>query len=182
MKKLILATTFLAAGVVSLLAQGTARVTPSNDPALFGDSQDRLIYNRFIGDPIKADNWTVQIEENRGGVWTPLGAKLTLLSDFGGAYPQYAGQFWTDGTLRQLNVNIGQQTSLRVVVFDGTGALMPGNSGPFNFTHKDSSPNPPSASDTLMFNLPAFAAVPEPSTIALGVLGLGALLLFRRRK
>jgi hypothetical protein len=32
-----------------------------------------------------------------------------------------------------------------------------------------------------MLNFRAFV-VPEPSTIALGVLGLGALLLFRRRK
>ena len=61
------------------------------------------------------------------------------------------------------------------------GGGVTGESLRFTYT-TSSSPTPP-PSDLVLLNLRAFALnVPEPSTIALGVLGLGSLLLFRRRK
>lgn len=54
-----------------------------------------------------------------------------------------------------------------------------GASAPFNYTV----PAAGSASDAYyMDGLRAFAIVPEPSTIALGILGAASLLLLRRRK
>ncbi|MBA4148476.1 MAG: PEP-CTERM sorting domain-containing protein [Verrucomicrobia bacterium] len=41
---------------------------------------------------------------------------------------------------------------------------------------------PPSAAVSLSATVPGFTMVPEPSTFALGALGLGALLMVRRRK
>jgi hypothetical protein len=49
------------------------------------------------------------------------------------------------------------------------------------FTYKVASPGDPPA-NFVMENLPGFALVPEPSAIALGVMGVAGLLLIRRRK
>lgn len=42
--------------------------------------------------------------------------------------------------------------------------------------------SPPSAAVSLSATVPGFTLVPEPSTFALGALGIGALLMVRRRK
>jgi len=61
-------------------------------------------------------------------------------------------------------------------------ATYTGDSGTFAFTQIVS--NPPATSDNQLVNLPAFAIVntPEPSAIALAVMGVAGLLLIRRRK
>jgi hypothetical protein len=176
MKKLILSSAFLVVGAISLLAQGQVQFTV--DPNDFSDSAtvDRLIYYSAVGvDPIANDLYQAELQENRGGTWTPLGARVNFLGDFDG----YRGYWFNDTVPRVLSVGPGVETQLRVVVYDETGAMFP-NTGEFLFTQGQSTP--PAAGDFLMANFRAFAVVPEPSTIALGVLGLGALLLFRRRK
>jgi len=55
-----------------------------------------------------------------------------------------------------------------------------GHSEPFQYTITANVPPPPG--DFLMKNLRGFGLVPEPSTIALGIVGLASLLLLRRRK
>jgi hypothetical protein len=174
MKKLILSTTFLIAGTFSILAQGLVDMSnapweawPETTPP------DRLIYVDVVGGTLVSDaSWTAQLFENRGGNFVALGNPVNF---FGAGLE---GIFANDGTARALSVGVGQTTQLQVRVFNGTGALL-GQSLPFNHTVVASIP--PSPSDTLMVGLRAFA-IPEPSTVALGVLGLGALLLFRRRK
>lgn len=63
----------------------------------------------------------------------------------------------------------------------GTPGVVTGQSNPLNVT-LTASPTPPPTllgSGLNQFNV---APVPEPSSIALGLLGLGAIVLFRRRK
>jgi hypothetical protein len=174
MKKLILSTTFLIAGTFSVLAQGV--VDFSNAPWEAwpeATPPDRLIYvDRVGGTPVSDATWTAALFENRGGTWTKLGDSLAF---FGTGLE---GIIATDGVQRSLSVGLSAATQLKIAVYNGQGALL-GESPAFAYTHAASSP--PSPTDTLMVNLRAFA-VPEPSTVALGVLGLGALLLFRRRK
>ena len=55
-----------------------------------------------------------------------------------------------------------------------------GSSAEFNFTTPPSGDLTPS--DFFMNNFSAFALVPEPSAIALGIMGVAGLLLIRRRK
>ena len=97
---------------------------------------------------------------------------------------------WSGGARTLLGTTLGQQVFMQVRVWDITAGAdyasakafggITGESLRFTYT-TSSSPTPP-PSDLVLLNLRAFALVPEPSTIALGVLGLGSLLLFRRRK
>jgi hypothetical protein len=132
---------------------------------------DRLVYNAdgtLVSDP----TWSAQLQEDQGGQWVNLGDPAFF---FG---PGLDGIWADDGVKRIVSVPAGTATTLRVAILDGTGAVQVyGDS--FSFTMDPTTPAPPSA--TIMQNLTAIT-VPEPSTIALGVLGLGALLLFRRRK
>ncbi|MBN2507905.1 MAG: PEP-CTERM sorting domain-containing protein [Verrucomicrobia bacterium] len=171
MKKLILSTTFLIAGTLGILAQGL--VTFDNGDWNFSDGLDRNVY---ISEGVLLDNATYQagLFENRAGTWTQLGALCSF--DFGGV--TLPGIWAWDGATREVSVAKGVATELQVRIFDGGGALL-GESPPFAFTHANNAPALPT--DTLMINFRSFV-VPEPSSIALGVLGLGALLLFRRRK
>jgi hypothetical protein len=177
MKKLILSSAFLVAGAISLLAQGAA-VNFTIDPADYSDSAtvDRLIYYSAVGvDPIANANYTAQLQEDVGGVWTDVGPAVNFIGDYDG----YRGYWFYDNVQRTLSVSPGVPTSLRVVVYDETGTAFPNASAPFDYTQP---PPPNSPTDFLMTGFRAFAVVPEPSAIALGVLGLGALLMFRRRK
>lgn len=174
MKKQILTITILAAGAVSMLAQGVVKF--SNDPGLWSDGIDRLVYEA-PGVPVTSDTWTAQLQEDRGGVWTDIGGPEAFYGDFGGAYPSYAG--WWPGPasdIGPLSVPAGTATSLRIGINTGAEVVY---TPAFSYTMSNVSPLPPDG--TFMNNFRAFT-VPEPSTIALGVLGLGALLLFRRRK
>jgi hypothetical protein len=99
---------------------------------------------------------------------------------------------WSGGTRVLRGVLLGETANLVVRVWDsafasygdavrGNGAL--GQSAPFAYT-VPTSPTPP-PTDLFMNNFAGFTVnqVPEPSTIALGLLGgLGTMLLFRRRK
>jgi len=174
MKKLILSTTFLIAGTFSILAQG--QVDFFNDPAeAWPDSIDRYVYVDTVGGTRVTDNsWTAGLFENG----TQLGDRIAFLGTIAGFEGIYEGIFPNDGVKRIISVPIATPTTLEVRVFNGQGVFL-GASAPFAYTMGNTIP--PALGDTLMINFRAFA-VPEPSTIALGVLGLGALLLFRRRK
>jgi len=71
-------------------------------------------------------------------------------------------------------------SSYEQAVAGGLGKV--GASGEFTFTQILSSP--PATTDNQMVTMPAFAInpVPEPSAIALSVMGVAGLLLIRRRK
>lgn len=107
-------------------------------------------------------------EQNRGTWVVPIGA--SSLFDLAG-------------------VNFGAGATLQVRAWDGAkyasfdAALAAndfGRSEPFNYSAPVQGELNPNA--YLMDNLRAFAIVPEPSTIALGLLGVAGLLALRRRK
>jgi hypothetical protein len=176
MKKLLLTTTFLIAGALGVLAQG--KVAFDNNPYSFmnsienGGTVDYLV-RTVAGAPVEDATWTVRLYQGTA----PIGDAIPF---FGAAFPGVwaAAAEPTFAGVRTLNTGGGVETTLVVKLYDGTGAEI-GASLPFAYT-PPTSPNP-APSDMLMINFRGFSAVPEPSTIALGVLGLGALLLFRRR-
>jgi len=181
MKKLILSTTFLIAGTFSILAQGL--VDFSNAPWEAwpeASPPNRLIYlgaTIATGQPIADAAYTAGLFENRGGTWTQLGDRLPF---FGAGLE---GIIAGDGIPRVLGVAQSVATTLQIRVYDPTGKELNVIDGANTFAYTQGASVPPSPTDTLFVNMRAFSViVPEPSTVALGVLGLGALLLFRRRK
>jgi hypothetical protein len=182
MKKTILSTTFLIAGTIGVLAQGLLDF--SNAPWELWPpptSTDRLIYvgdSIATGVPVPTDQWTAALFENRGGNWVKLGDSLPF---FGTGFE---GIIANDGVQRVVSVAAGVQTTLKIEVIDPTGLPTRVTEGNNSFSFTQGTSIPASPTDTLMVNMRAFSVVPipEPSTIALGVLGIGALLLFRRRK
>jgi hypothetical protein len=182
MKKLILSTTFLIAGTFSILAQGLVdfsnapweawpEASPPSRLILLGDTV-------AAGQPIPTDRYTAGLFENRSGTWVQLGDKLPF---FGAGLE---GIIAGDGIPRVLGVAQSVATTLQIRVYDPAGVEMIVKDGSNTIPYTQGASVPPSPTDTLMVNLRAFSVVPvpEPSTVALGVLGLGALLLFRRRK
>jgi hypothetical protein len=76
-------------------------------------------------------------------------------------------------------VGIHAQTAVRAVVLGpstGPGTVVWGETDPTKFQHIDYVGPGPTIPDSMD------PCVPEPSTITLAILGLGSLLLFRRRK
>jgi hypothetical protein len=174
MKKLILSATFLIAGAFSVLAQGSVQF--DNGDWNFSDGVDRFVYADRVGGQL-VNNASLQAGLFENGV--QLGSLLSF--DFGGGATVPGVWSW-DGAFRTISKAAGNttaaDTTLQVRIFNAAGALL-GSSDPF--TYRNAVSDPPAPADVLMVNFRAFA-IPEPSTIALGVLGLGALLLFRRRK
>lgn len=175
MKKLLLTATFLVAGSFSMLAQGLLDFSNAPWEAWSDPSVDRLIYYADGSTPIDDATWSAQLMNASDP------ANLVAIGDpafFFGAGLE--GIWANDGVQRNAAVS-----TLAVAIFDGAGNMLAwgGGAGGVGTTFEYTKGNsiPPSPTDTLMINFRGFA-VPEPSTIALGVLGLGALLLFRRRK
>lgn len=193
-------------GVSGALAQGT--VSFDNRAAQFPDSAtvDRFVYlDQVGGTKLVGTNFVAQLWF---GIGLDLASDALTSVAVGGTAPGPqavgAARFrtptttlpgtWSQGTRTlpgtDINVPALKNVTMQVRVWDLNAATtfaeakaagaMYGESAPFNYTLRVS--DPPSPSDTLMLNLRAFALVPEPSSIALGVLGIGALVLFRRRK
>lgn len=181
MKKILLTTTFLVAGALGLLAQG--KVNFDNMPFSFADSienggtVDYKIYKAGgmnLGNEVDSKLWKAGLFQ----AGTQVGALIPFFgTDFPGVWDTSSDPDAAFGG-RTLSTAAGVATTLEVRIFDNTGAFV-GGSVPFTYT-PPTSPTPAPA-DLLMGNFRGFS-VPEPSTVALGVLGLGALLLFRRRK
>jgi hypothetical protein len=174
MKKTLLTSTFMLAGTIGLLAQGL--VTFDNNPYLFFDSIEfggSVDYKIYASEGVAVDDasWTAALFQ--GG--TQLGERIPFDPTFPGVLNLAVD---ANGGSRTLNTAGGLGTTLEVRVFDGSGAFL-GASDPFAYNAPAAPTNPPE--DFYISNFRGFV-VPEPSTIALGVLGLGALLVFRRRK
>jgi hypothetical protein len=206
MKKLLLVSTLMVIGVSGALAQGT--VAFDNRAAQFpdGTTVDRFVYSDVIGGTkLVGTNFVAQLWF---GIGLDLAADALTQTATGGTAPATsapgAARFrtptttlpgtWSQGTRTLPGTDINnpatKSVTMQVRVWDLAAAATfadakaqgarYGESAPFNYTLMVSTP--PSPTDTLMLNLRAFALVPEPSSIALGVLGIGALVLFRRRK
>ena len=104
------------------------------------------------------------------GTWS--GGGRTLPTGFGGV-----------GTTIWLQVIAWDSGSARTVTFNEARA----GAGPWGqstiFSYQQQLSNPPNpAEDTKMLNFVGFSLVPEPSVIGLGLIGIGALFMLRRRK
>jgi hypothetical protein len=180
MKKTILTTTFLIAGIIGVLAQGSVSFSNSPFDPWPDSGIDRLVYQEpELINPITDSSLHARLYQNPdvsgAGIWTPAGDSTAFLGNVGGTFTAGIWQF----VGRVLNVPAGTATTLKVAVLDGPNGNILAESPEFGYTPPTGATPPPDA--LLMVNFRAFG-VPEPSTVALGVLGIGALLLFRRRK
>jgi hypothetical protein len=196
MRKL-LAVTILSLTAVSGWAQGT--ITFRNGGVTFTTTADRLVYLGAIGGTgvVKGTNYHAALYYLPGG---GRGADLnnpaagTQAGDpirFRAVTSTGAGGEWvsTAYTRTLAGVDLTQTATLQVRVWDYTKyatfaeAFQRGEYGwstPFDYTVPPANTLDPRA--YLPDQLRAFAVVPEPSTIALGVLGVASLLFLRRRK
>jgi hypothetical protein len=173
MKKLILVSTFLVASATGLLAQGLVYFSNADWEAWrAGEQWDRWVY-KAPGQLVDDARWSAALVQLVGGEWQQLGARQNF---WGSAIP---GTMNWDGLDRIATVG-----TLSVQVFNEAGVMVGqggGADGAISFQFTAGTGDPPPLDANLMRNFHGFV-VPEPSTVALGVLGLGALLLFRRRK
>ncbi len=203
MKKTLMSLALVALGVQAAFSQG--QVNFANTATTFTDGIDRFVYvNQVGGTKLTGTNYAAAIYWSTGAnpvgdqyairTFSPLndaiGASIGLFRAVDPATSTLAGT-WSGGARYFNGALIGDTINLQIRVWDiqkfqsysaaaaaGGGGSLYGQSDVFSFTI-------PAATDTAglrLINMRAFAVVPEPSTIALGVLGLGSLLLFRRKK
>ena len=196
MKKLLTSLALIAIGVQAAFSQG--QVNFNNTVTTFGsDGVDRFVYLDTVGGTrLSGTNYVAALYWAKGSDPLINIAQRALdnpnLVDAIGTFrisTSTAIGTWAGGGARYfVGAQIGETVNLQVRVWDITrfatyaqaaaAGGVAGQSQPFSFLI-------PASTDTAglaMKNLRAFALVPEPSTIALGVLGLGSLLLFRRKK
>jgi len=175
MKKLIIA---LAAVMVSIAAYGQGQVSINNRVGT-------EVTARFVGasDPagtssIGSPGYTVNLLGGPTG--TPV-AQLKPLdpssTTFRGAAGTAAAGYFTGVTATVPGVDVGGKADILLRLLGPNGFTQ--DFGPFTATLGGGTVTPP--------NLPIgttalTVTVPEPATLALGALGLGALLVIRRRK
>jgi len=174
MKKLLIA---IAAVMITASSYGQGavvfrnRVAGSFDAPIVQASNPALGAGEIAG--MKAQLFLV----GAGGALTPLTPTTTFAATTGAAAKYLSSQ---DVIVPGAT---GGDVTLRLRVFNGDtyeSSLAQGESADFTAT-PGVAPNPPANLTGLGNNNILVTVVPEPSTIALGVLGLGALLLRRRK-
>lgn len=180
MKKTLLTVALVAMSAVASFAQGTiafgnsvaARISVKESPeaaARTATAADGLTFGVFFGPAGSAE-----------GALTQAPGTATIGAATPGILTGAASVFALPGTDAQ------QIVSLQIRAWDSTGKVLGATdvrqvtlgptAGPGAVIWQGAS-----GVNQTRFN-PLVVTVPEPSTIALGVLGLGSLLLFRRRK
>lgn len=190
----------LMVGAVSVFAQGQVNFAnnvgfTTTDPA----GGARSVYSNGVAGafsgPLKGTNWVAELYVIPTGQSSLVGLPSTI-AKFRPLSTTQPGK-WNPGAnsiFTLTGVNFGDTTTLQVRVWDGllfgyaaggyeaavAGGGLTGESPTFSYT----APSATNVDPTKYFmeNLQAFALVPEPSAIALGVLGIAGLLLIRRRK
>jgi hypothetical protein len=208
MKKVIAIAVLGLAATVSGWAQG--KVDFRNGGISFVNAANRYVYttagvgpgagtppgatdaNRLIGTTYAASLWYVAGANAGGQIASAkqVGRAFNFRADTTSAGNRGT---WTAGTFDPVftftDVGFNAAVTLQVRVWDTAKftsfeAAVAGNeygaSLPFNYTTPADGTLTPNS--FYMDNLRAFAIVPEPSTIALGILGAASLLFLRRRK
>lgn len=136
-------------------------------------------------------SYVAQLFIKNGDTLTPVGAT----ANFRGATTTSPGT-WSGGTRTATGVEQGTALNLVVRVWDNSVANYDAAKAAFNkgygesaaFAFKDPLSSPPGATDNFLVNFQGFSitqriqtVIPEPSTIALGALGVAGLLFFRRK-
>jgi hypothetical protein len=184
MKKLLITVALTAAVCVSTYAQGTVdfrnRITGTLDvPVFAADTTTRLGDAGYVAQ--------LYFSATQGGSYSAVTAAPSPFRTGTGAGYWNAGADSTriltgiaGGTTAWLQVRVWELA--RGATYDAAVAAgsLYGISTPFSVTAGGG--GVPPSSPAFMTGLASFALVPEPSTIALGVLGLAGLLFIRRRK
>lgn len=201
MKKLILA---LAVTSLALTSYGQGLVIFDNGGNPAGPNSDGRAYTDFVGGtPAFGSAWYAQLyaadgagqaEGNLHAVGVPVNFRATSATASSAGYVQFSGtsqgangavavpssvQVTTSQTSGQVTLQIRAWASTFTTFANATPDKQ-GKSVTFNLTPDYL----PAATTTSLVGLgiPGFViGVPEPSTIALGVMGLSALLLRRRK-
>lgn len=173
MKKLIIA---VAALMVSIAAYGQGQFVFNNRVPPDIDAKINLSTDTGTTSSLAGTGYTVQL---LGGPSGTAVASLTAFAttDFrSGAAAGYVNAI----TPSVPGVADGKNADILLRVFQGgVGGTKLGDLGPFTVTVHEA-PTPPG--NLPMGTTPLVITVPEPTTLALGVIGLGALLAIRRRK
>jgi hypothetical protein len=195
MKK-VLAIALLSLAAVSSWAQGTVQF--QNGQISFASAADRLIYlGQVGGTKMTGTNYVVGLYYIAGADQNIMSATAGTLAGalaVGRVSTTSSPGVWNNGAAGNTRilpgVDVTQTATLQVRAWDGSkygsfaqafAAGEYGWSNPFNQRMPDFLHGDPSTL-AYMESLRAFAIVPEPSTIALGVLGVAGLLALRRRK
>lgn len=168
MKKLIIAALAVAAAT-TMYAQGTINMaSDKNSYATYGDSCAVLGLNP--GDRIAADFVGTLMYEGQA-----VGSANFGLSGTGKNTGRLAGDL-ISSTL----VPAGADVSFTLHAQDTTGYIL-GDSNPFTYTTGDAADPTKLPQAEMTFDKFTVEYIPEPTTIALGILGLSSLLVLRRR-
>jgi hypothetical protein len=182
MKKLLITTASLVLAV-STFAQGTfnfgnnvpTATPPINAPVFAEDGTTRLAGSGFM-----AQLYARPV----GGTFEAAGAAAAFLTAAGAGY-------WLPGSRTAANVPAGAQAEVQVrawrvsdgATWEAAQAAGRGFGQSAILTITSGGGGTPPALPANLVGLTSFSLVPEPSTIALGIIGgLGTLLLIRRRK
>lgn len=176
MKKQLLTLALVTLAAAASYAQGTIQLNNSVGTPIRVDNGDG-VYSSADRLATAADGLTIE-------VWYGSGAELTLGGTAGvGASGLITGSslsvFQVAGSSEGATVNLqirARGNGLSGETKIAQGVVLGPTAGPGTVIWQG-------ASGTVATRFtPLLVTVPEPSTIALGVLGLGSLLLFRRRK
>jgi hypothetical protein len=132
-------------------------------------------------------SYVAQLFQVSGGSLTAIGAT----ANFRAATTASPGT-WSGGTRTLVGATQGAELTLQVrawdsafASYDAAKAAGKGAGESATFTFKDAMSSPPGAADNFMVNFQGFSitqgVIPEPSTVALGALGVAGLLFFRRK-
>lgn len=175
MKKLLLTFAAVVVTMASAFAQG--QVTFSNFSTAEGVNSKAVFAGTTTG--VTSPSYTAQLLRVNGGVETPVGAPVNFRPQAAAAGYTVPAVFTIDG------VAAGAQASFRMVVLSGSTfseAAIMGRSSVSTVTLGGGTVTPPSLIGlTDISGVQNIQVVPEPSTIALGILGAAALLLRRRK-
>ena len=161
---------------------GTPRLVTFD--STFGALSGSGVVNNAAGN---AASYVAQLFVVTGGVPSAIGAT----ANFRAATTASPGT-WSGGTRTLVGATQGAELTLQVrawdaafASYDAAKAAGKGAGESATFTFKDAMSSPPGAADNFMVNFQGFSisqnVVPEPSTIALGALGVAGLLFFRRK-
>jgi len=189
MKKLIPVIALLI-GAYGAFGQGV--VSFRNGPADLPSPPDRLVRMPDMVTPVIGTTFAVQL------LYGADSASLTPHPTLAYFRASLSPGTWS-GANRTLNnvalpatpqpgtVSLGPLIWLQVNVWDsGAGRTVPFSQatvfGSTLFQYQQRLSDPPDTADAAMRNFQSFSLVPEPSVIGLGLIGIGALFMLRRRK
>jgi hypothetical protein len=184
MKKLI--PMLLLVGGVSGFAQIPNTVNFNNNVL----TPTPYVYYFFDGSRLSGTNYAAQLYYGANGA--PADSLIPVTSAAARFRPSTSGSIgtWAGGTRTLTGFNPGDTVTLQVKVWDTTfGSSFEtrtgghiGQSAPFTYLIPPG-PQPIPTTDYYMRNFQSFVVgIPEPSVISLGLVGIGALFLLRRRK